>query len=92
MQALQGLEKKQMPTYIIVIVVIFATFIVGSGFLFKKDKDHSHENLFLLGVSSHTSISDNTNGETSSEGRETATESRGQVLISISITVASGGH
>merc|ERR1719469_1516731 len=52
----------------------------------NENKDHSDVDVFLS-VSAHTSITDNSNAEAGSEGGETATESTGEMTISIVVGV-----
>lgn len=52
----------------------------------NEDEDHSDVNVFL-GVGADTSITDNTNAETGSEGGESTAETTGQVLVALVGTV-----
>jgi len=61
--------------------------IETEGLTEDENKDHADEDSLLLSVGSNTSVTDNTNSETSCEGGETASETRGEVLISITIGV-----
>ena len=61
--------------------------IETEGLTEDENKNHADEDLLLLSVGSNTSVTDDTNGETGSEGRETTSETRGEVLVSIAISV-----
>jgi hypothetical protein len=52
----------------------------------NEDEDHSNVDVFL-GVGADTSITDNSNAETGSEGGETATEATGEMSVSIIVGV-----
>jgi len=52
----------------------------------NEDQDHSDEDIFL-GVCAHTSVTNDTDGETSSEGRESAAKAGGQMLVTSVDTV-----
>ena len=52
-----------------------------------ENKDHADEDLLLLSVSSDTCITDNTNSETSSEGGETASQTGGEMFVTIAISI-----
>lgn len=62
--------------------------IETEGLTEDENEDHADEDLLLLSVGSDTSVTDNTNSETSSEGGETASQTGGEVLVSIAIFVA----
>lgn len=55
-----------------------------------EDEDHADEDFLLLGVGADTSVTDDADGETSCEGGETASETGGQVLVTIAISVVEG--
>jgi hypothetical protein len=55
----------------------------------NEDEDHSDVDVFL-GVGADTSITDNSNAETGSEGGETATEATGEMSVSIIVGVLDG--
>lgn len=61
--------------------------IETEGLSEDENEDHADEDLLLLGVGSNTSITDDTNSETSSERGETASQTGGEVLISLGIRV-----
>ena len=65
--------------------------IETEGLTEDENKNHADEDLLLLSVSSNTSVTNDTNSETSSKGGETASETGGEVLVSSSIIVGSGG-
>ena len=52
------------------------------GFSEDQDKDHTNEDVFL-GVGTHTSITDDTDGETGSQGGQTDTEAGSQELVAL---------
>lgn len=59
-----------------------------------ENKDHADEDFLLLSVGADTSITDDTNSETSCERGETASQTGGQVPVTTSISVVniSGEH
>lgn len=57
------------------------------GLTEDENKDHADEDGLLLSVGADTGITDDTNSETSSKGGETASQTRGEMLVSISIVV-----
>ncbi len=61
--------------------------IETEGLTEDENKNHADEDLLLLSVGSNTSVTDDTNSETSSEGGETASQTGGEVLVSIAIFV-----
>ena len=61
------------------------------GLTEDENKNHANEDCFLLSVGSNTSVTNNTNSKTSSEGGETAGQSGGEVLVSLTEGVAGAG-
>jgi hypothetical protein len=61
--------------------------IETEGLTEDENKNHADEDLLLLSVGSNTSVTDDTNCETGSEGRETTSKTGGEVLVSIAISV-----
>ena len=53
-----------------------------------ENKDHADEDSFLLSVCSHTCITNDTNSETGSKRGETASETWGEVLVTLAISVS----
>ena len=49
----------------------------------NEDKDHTYEDVISLGIGSDTGITGNTNGKTSSKGRETASKTSTEVLVAL---------
>ena len=62
--------------------------IETEGLTEDENKDHADEDFLLLSVCADTSVTNNTNSETSCEGRKTASQTGGQVLVAISISVS----
>ena len=52
----------------------------------NEDQDDSDKDIFL-GVCAHTCVTNDTDGETSSQGRESTAEAGGQVLVALEDTV-----
>lgn len=61
--------------------------IETEGLSEDENEDHADEDLLLLGVGSNTSITDDTNSETSCERGETAGQTGGEMLVSLGISV-----
>ena len=64
--------------------------IETEGLSEDENEDHADEDFLLLSVGADTSVTDDTNGETSCEGGETASQAWGQVSVAISIFVIEG--
>ena len=52
-----------------------------------EDEDHADEDFLLLSVGTDTSVTDNTDSESSCKGRETASQAWGQVSVACAETV-----
>ena len=64
--------------------------IETEGLSEDENEDHADEDLLLLGVGSNTGVTDDTNSETSCEGGETASQTGGEMLVSLGIRVVGG--
>ena len=51
----------------------------------NEDEDHTNEDSISLGIGSDTSITSDTNGQSSSEGAKSASKSSSEILVSISL-------
>ena len=56
-----------------------------NGLSENEDEDHTNEDSIGLGIGSDTGITSDTNGQSSSEGAESASESSAKVLVSIGL-------
>ena len=61
--------------------------IETEGLSEDENEDHADEDLLLLGIGSNTGITDDTNSETSCERGETASQTGGEMLVSLGISV-----
>ena len=61
--------------------------IETEGLSEDENEDHADEDLLLLGIGSNTCITDDTNSETSCERGETASQTGGEMLVSLGISV-----
>jgi len=64
--------------------------IETEGLSEDENEDHADEDLLLLGVGSNTGVTDDTNSKASCEGGETASQTGGEVLVSLGIRVGGG--
>ena len=53
-----------------------------------EDEDHADEDFLLLSVGADTSVTDDTDSESSCKGRETASQAWGQVSIALAESVS----
>ena len=57
--------------------------IKSNSFSENEDKDHTNIDSISLGISSNTSVTGNTNGESGGEGGKTTAESSGEEFVSV---------
>ena len=63
--------------------------IKAQSFGKNQNEDHSNKNSVLLSIGSHTSITNKTNGQTSSQGRQTTAQTSCQMGISLEEVIVS---